>query len=74
MSEPTTENGNDTSTLFGVSIRGWIAVVIVVTVCVISAASAWASIRAGAEVIVGEPLYSMAAMSLGFYFGQKLKP
>jgi 5-bromo-4-chloroindolyl phosphate hydrolysis protein len=49
------------SKFLGVSIRGWLAVFIVSTVC-------FMSVR---QIAVIEPLYSMAMLALGFYFGQK---
>lgn len=55
-----TKNGDD-SRPFGVSMRGWLALIIVLTVCGMSAGG----------VAVVEPLYSMALLALGFYFGQK---
>jgi hypothetical protein len=47
---------------FGISMRGWLALIIVVTVCLLS----------GLQIEVVEPLYSMGTMALGFYFGQKV--
>jgi len=52
-----------TSSLGGVSIRGWLAILLTVTVCGMSASS---------KVVI-EPLYTMASLALGFYFGQKTK-
>ena len=49
------------SGIYGVSVRGWLAVILTVTICGMSAM--------GVEVI--EPLYSMGLLALGFYFGQK---
>lgn len=51
------------SMFFGVSVRAWLAIILVGTVCGLSC---W-----GKEV--KEPLYSMATLALGFYFGQKGK-
>lgn len=51
----------DDSRLWGVSMRAWMALLIVVTVCAMS--------MAGIPVV--EPLYSMSLLALGFYFGQK---
>ena len=48
---------------FGVSMRGWLASIIVITICILS----------GLKIEVIEPLYSMGTMALGFYFGQKTK-
>lgn len=64
---------DDGSMLFGVSIRAWLALVIIGTVCAISIIFAIADIKAGHEELkIGEPLYTMAGMALGFYFGQKM--
>ena len=49
------------SQVWSISIRGWLALMLTITVCVMSGV--------GVEVI--EPLYSMALLALGFYFGQK---
>ncbi len=52
------------SQFLSVSIRGWITVIVVTTVC-------------GMEVFkigISEPLYSMSLIIVGFYFGQKAKP
>lgn len=51
------------STMFGVSIRAWLAVMLVSTVCAMAVMSN----------PVDEPLYSLSIMSVGFYFGQKVK-
>ncbi len=69
------------STFFGVSIRAWLALMlagaivlthIAVTVGVVVDAvlkSDWSKV--GTFATIGEPLYSMGVMTLGFYFGQK---
>lgn len=49
------------SKLLGVSIRGWLAIMITLTVC---------GMAMGA-VEVKQPLHDMALLALGFYFGQK---
>lgn len=49
------------SKIFGVSVRGWIAVTIISTVC-------YMSVRI---IPVTEPLYTLCTMAIGFYFGQK---
>lgn len=48
------------STIWGVSIRGWIVMVVILTVCAMS--------LGGIEVI--EPLYTIAISAVSFYFGQ----
>jgi len=59
----TNGNGNGDSQLFGVSVRGWLAVEIVTAVVVLSLM----------QIIVQEPLYTLAALSVGFYFGNAKK-
>ena len=49
------------SAFFGVSVRGWLALALVLTVCVMS----------GYGLEVKEPLYTMSALACGFYLGQK---
>jgi hypothetical protein len=49
------------SHICGVSLRGVLALVLVLSVCSLSIAG----------VNVTEPLHSMATLALGFYFGQK---
>lgn len=51
----------DESKLLGVSMRGWLAFLIVWTVCSMSSSG----------ITVKEPLYTLASMAVGFYFGQK---
>lgn len=53
----------DHSTLWGVSIRGWIAAIVVLTVCGMSML----------KIPVNEPLYTLAGLVVGFYFGQNPK-
>ena len=53
----------DTSTLFKVSIRGWLAMMLVATVCA----------KSMLDGEVKEPLYSLSIGALGFYFGQSMK-
>ena len=50
------------SRFLGVSVRGWITVLIVSTVCGMSAC----------KITVEEPLYSLVNMAVGFYLGQKI--
>jgi len=65
MSEeaPKTNGAQDTSQFWGISIRGWIVIVMVVTVCGICSL--------GREV--PEPLYTGFLTGLGFYLGQKIQ-
>ena len=63
--EPNKENAstNDNSMIFGVSIRGWIAMGVVATICLMS----------GLKIDIKEPLYTLAGLIVGFYFGQNPK-
>jgi len=60
------------STLLGVSVRAWLAVMLVVTVCANSIAEAVYAIMNQGAIAVSEPLKSMALLALGYYFGQKV--
>lgn len=78
--QKTEANGKD-STFFGVSIRAWMAFMLVLTIAgsyltvtigvVVDAIITKDWSRVGTFANVGEPLYSMSTMSLAFYFGQK---
>ena len=50
----------DTSRIGGVSLRGWIAVIVILTVCAMSLLA----------LEIKEPLYTLAGLIVGFYFGQ----
>jgi len=50
------------SQIVGISVRAWIAMTLVVTVCTMSFL----------RFEVMEPLYSALLLTLGFYFGQKV--
>lgn len=71
MSEETTitakpeaePSANGSSAILGVSVRAWLALVPVFTVCVM----------ASCGNKVEEPLYSLAIGGAGYYFGQNLK-
>lgn len=54
---------SDDSTLFGVSIRAWLAVLLTVTICAMSVLT----------LEIKEPLYTLGGLAIGFYFGQKNK-
>lgn len=55
-----TTKETDHSRIFGVSLRGWIALGVVLTVCAMSVLM----------IEVKEPLYTLAGLIVGFYFGQ----
>lgn len=77
----TNGNGEKGSTILGVSIRGWIAIMLTASVCVnqltVTAAALIHAVQTkdlthlGTFATIGEPLYSMGVAALGFYFGQK---
>ncbi len=52
---------SEESQLFGVSIRGWIAVILVSTVCLMSMF----------KIKVEEPMYTLVVMAVSFYLGSK---
>ena len=62
------------SMLWGVSMRAWLSVMIIGTVCAQCLSETLIALRNGTSCMVEEPLYSMAVMALGFYFGQKTSP
>jgi hypothetical protein len=49
------------SSLLGVSVRGWMTIIMVVTVCVMSALG----------MTIGEPLYGAFLLGTGVYLGQR---
>lgn len=55
-----TQAQKDHSHIFNVSLRGWITLIIVTTVCVMS-------VRL---IEVKEPLYTLVGMVIGYYFAQ----
>ena len=72
-SEPAPVNISEesSSTAFGISIRGWLATMVLGTVCAMSIAQAAVAILKQENFMIEEPLYSLAVATLGFYFGQK---
>lgn len=63
------------STIFGVSVRGWLAIMLTGTICLsylsqqVMASLGWTSVN----VVIPEPLYSGFIAALGFYLGQTKK-
>lgn len=49
------------SKLFGVTIRGWLAVLLTFTVCIMSFV----------KIKVEEPMYTLVIMAVSFYLGSK---
>ena len=66
---------NDPSTIGGVSVRAWLAVLITITVCANWTANmVMASLGiTSVNIVIPEPLYSAFSLVLGIYFGQALK-
>jgi len=67
---------NDGSRVWGVSIRAWIACLLVGTVCLIyildACATVWMNFKgANLELKISEPLYTLAIMAVSFYLGNK---
>lgn len=62
MSEETRDAApeKEASQIYNVSLRGWITLLIVVTVCLMSFLARE----------VTEPLYTLAGLAVGYYFGQ----
>ena len=58
---------SDTS-IGGISVRGWLVVILTSTVCLISI---YNQIMKPSTTIIEEPLYSGFMIALGYYFGQK---
>lgn len=52
------------SVLLGVSTRGWITIIVTLTICLMSFM----------QREVKEPMYSIAIAVIAYYFGQKDKP
>lgn len=61
MDENFINKSNTESQIYGISVRGWITLILVLTVCAM----------AGFKVQVLEPLYTAFSLAIGFYFGQK---
>lgn len=69
------------SSIMGVSVRAWLVVMLAATVCVTHVAITLSVAidavlqkdfsKLGTFATIGEPLYSMAVVALGYYFGQK---
>lgn len=69
------------SSFIGISVRAWLAVLLVATVCFTQAAAVVAVLydavktgdfgKVGTFLNIGEPMYSMSVAALAFYFGQK---
>ena len=61
--EPLPKQSNEESKFLGVSIRGWLALMFSVVVCIMSVFT----------IEIKEPLYTLVVSAVSFYFGQKTK-
>jgi hypothetical protein len=52
----------DYSTIFGVSVRGWIALILIISLCAMEMM----------KITVAEPLYSLSISICSFYFGHQI--
>lgn len=76
-----TNHSKEDCSFYSISIRAWIALVLVLTVCAnhlaITCAVLFEAVKKGDFAKVGtyttisEPLYSLVVLAVGFYFGQK---
>lgn len=55
----------------GVSIRGWIVVMVMGTLCLRELVTVWFAMRGMMIAKVEEPFYSVIMVLVGYYFGQK---
>ena len=66
--ETTITHKEPESRVIGVSVRGWIALLLTATVCAMNLIPQFGN---AIPVKIEEPLYSGWLLALGFYFGQK---
>jgi hypothetical protein len=70
------------STILGVSVRAWMALMLVSSICFnhlfVTLATVYDAVitkdfsKVGTLTTIGEPLYSVATMVIGFFFGNKV--
>ena len=78
----TKETGQANSDIFGVSVRAWVTLVLVLGVVgthvFVTLATLWNALvtkdfaLVGTLTTIGEPFYTLSSIAVGFYFGQKL--
>jgi hypothetical protein len=63
------------SSIFGVSVRGWLALLLCGTVCAITTTNIVMACLGltSVNIVIPEPLYSGFMTALGFYLGQSKK-
>lgn len=64
MSESEPKRIRHDSRILGLSVRAVIALIVIITVCAMSLLL----------IEIKEPLYTLAGLIVGFYFGQNQKP
>ncbi len=79
LPQQTTQNPD--SSFYGISVRAWLAIMLVFTVCFGYAAVSVAVLvdavktrdfsKVGTFTTISEPLYSLAIGAVAYYFGQK---
>lgn len=72
------------SSVFGISVRGWIAWTAVLTICsnqlATTCTACWLAINKsdisflGSQSVITEPLYGIAYMAVGYYFAKMTMP
>lgn len=65
----------DSSSIFGVSVRGWIVLIIISTVCIMNITNLVLVCLGLTSMTlqISEPLYSGFNVGIGFYLGQVMK-
>lgn len=71
--KPKKINPNESS-VAGVSIRGWLAFLIVGTICALELATCYACLKKGIEYVPNNQLYGIAIMIVTFYYAKKTEP
>lgn len=71
----TTDEKSPDSSVFGVSVRGWIVITLVGTLCLMQLLNMILSYLVSGDIIleIKEPFYSAVTISIGYYFGQNTK-
>ena len=77
----TSDSGGE-STIRGVSVRAWIVVMVVATICGNHMSVTWATLyfaittqnfaNVGSQTTITEPLYSISLIVIGFLFGKQV--
>ena len=78
------EKEDSNSSIFGVPVRAWVTLALVLGVVfnhfAVTIATMWHALTTkdfslvGTLTTIGEPYYTLSSIAVGFYFGQKLAP